>query len=262
MLWSSYTFDWGYRVHYPALVRGYKAPLASGRISWVIQLMNAAMIALIIQNYSKMNCRHIICHNTYKCTSSRLQKPAYNVNRNTVRMHLTHFRCSHFRCLCRSTLLSTTWLCLSITLTRIQKLYCVSGKQQFAGAAGDGAGFQSHHITHYSRWFAKAPQQPPATPCSCHLWITNCSFWREPLHRSQEPRGFRPKPAPDLKVMRNGVQGGAEFAFEPNTERASMVWKKEREGGCIRDRGSIRRKKNTKAWPASPSFLFKRSGFL
>lgn len=110
----------------------------------------------------------------------------FGANKMSLVSCLIHFRCyalvgSH--CL-------MLYACLSATLTRIQRFYFVSGKQQFASADSKRAAFQSHHITHYQGWFAKAPQQPPATQCSCHLQITNCSFWCEPLHRSQEPKGF------------------------------------------------------------------------
>lgn len=51
---------------------------------------------------------------------------------------------------------------------------------------------------------------------------------------AQKPRaeGLRPKPAPDLKVMRSRVQREAEIAFKPNTDidTASMVWEKRKVG--------------------------------
>lgn len=40
-------------------------------------------------------------------------------------------------------------------------------------------------------------------------------------------RGARARPALDLKVMWNRVQRGEEFAFKPNIDKNSMVWKKE-----------------------------------
>lgn len=88
--------------------------------------------------------------------------------------------------------------------------------------SGGDVELQSHHIAHYCPRFTKPPQQPQARHCSCHLQITNHSSWREPLHRSQVPKGSGQSQHQTLKWFETVSKGGAEIASELNIDRAPI----------------------------------------
>lgn len=93
----------------------------------------------------------------------------------------------------------------------------------------------SHHIAHYRLRFAKPPPLPQAKHCSCHLQITNRSSWREPLHRSQVPKGSGRGQHQTLKWFETVSKGGAEFASEPDIDRASIFNGMEKKKGRKKD---------------------------
>ncbi len=118
---------------------------------------------------------------------------------------------------------------------------------------------QSHHIAHYWLCFTKPAQQPQARRhCSCHLQITNRSSWREPLHRSQVPKGSGQSQHQTLKWFETVSKGGAEFASEPNIDRTSIfngMEKKKKE----RKRGERGRNSST---ASSPIIALKGQDFV